>query len=162
MNILNKLLAYLCLTLAISTASFAYLSYSFYGDKQSQEVVIESLEQANKDLASDIYLLNKSYAIADNVVLQTYKNNANTEAVGYIGVEAINALQGSKCLWNEPIKATYEGDVRVSVNKQENKHENVQANVADIDDKLPADLTSILQQSYNNLSKGSDSSSPAK
>lgn len=162
MNSLNKFLAYLCLTLAISTASFAYLSYSFYGDKQSQEVVIESLEQANKDLASDIDLLNKSYAVADNVVLQTSKNNANTEAVGYIGVDAINALQGSKCLCNEPIKATSEADVRVEVSNQENKHENVQANVADIDDKLPAELTSILQQSYNNLSKGSGGGSPAK
>jgi len=161
-NILSKFLAYLCLTLAISTASFAYLSYSFYGDKQAQAIVLESLEQANKDLASDIDLLNKSYAIADNVVLQTSKNNASTEAVGYIGVEAINALQGSKCLCNEPIKAKSEGDVRVKVIKQENKHEDLQANVADIDDKLPAELTSILQQSYNNLSKGSDSSSPAK
>lgn len=162
MNILNKFLVYLCLTLAISTASFAYLSYSFYGDKQAQEVVIESLEQANKDLASDIDLLNKSYAIADNVVLQTSKNNASTEAVGYIGVEAINALQGSKCLCNEPIKAKFEGGVRTNVNKQENKHENVQANVADIDDKLPAELTSILQQSYNNLSKGSGTGSSSK
>ena len=158
MNILNKFLAYLCLTLSITTASFAYLSYSFYGDKQSAQVTIESLESANKDYLSQITLLQDSYAIGDNINLNAAKTNAIIEAVGQDGLAEIGAFEGCKRGGTKVI------DRRIEVWASENVQEAAQSSkhIANIDDWLSDELTRSLSNTFSRLQDTSGGSNSSK
>jgi hypothetical protein len=169
-NIINKAILSLCAFLLITTLSFAYLSYKFYGDIQESSSIISSLESANKDYRDKLKLIEESYAIADSVGLQTHKTRAEAEAVGYIGVEAIDALSGCKPVQAGDFDRSIEQEVGVNESKTHQTRENANVanitntptpNVAHIDDLLPSELANILHNTFSNLQdRNSVSSSP--
>lgn len=151
---MNRLSLSLIVILFFSSIGFGYLSYKFYADKQ---VVVEQYEQLvkdNKSLEDNLKLLRESYKIGELYVETDTKINDQLSDVESSTLEGIARLTPKN------------NDISKDVSKpnvKENKNEGIPSqDVADIDDKLPADLSNLLHKSYSDLQRNSSLSGSTK
>lgn len=137
MNPINKILAYACLSLFLTSSGFGYLSYKFHAEKALVESSMLLVQASNRNLSNEIDLLKKSQTISTVVLENTIKNERELEGIAEQGVDEIDRLYPLKCL-QKPVEKTKEMPTD-------------EEGVADIDDKLPADLRNSLHNTYNNL-----------
>lgn len=135
---LNKPLLLTIFLLFSTSCLFGYLSYSFYGKAKTASILLEKAIEVNQALESSLKREETACKIVDKINTEYREESIKETTKASEELKKIDSLPAVK-------KApTF-------------KSEKYEGNVVDIDGALPADLHSVLQQTYSRVQgKASD------